>query len=80
MTDYEEGCIKLPNTEIVKAQYSLFDHQVKASVETIKLLHTKDRSRAILHMPTGSGKTRTAMHIIANYLRENQNNCYLVGI
>ncbi len=70
ITDYEEGCIKLPNTEIVKAQYSLFDHQVKASVETIKLLHTKDRSRAILHMPTGSGKTRTAMHIIANYLRE----------
>jgi superfamily II DNA or RNA helicase len=70
ITDDEERRTKLPNTEIVKAQYSLFSHQVKASIETIKLLHNKDKHRAILHMPTGSGKTRVAMHIIANYLRE----------
>ena len=25
----------------------------------------------VLHMPTGSGKTRTAMHVIANHLRHN---------
>lgn len=61
--------IKLPSTEIAKAQYSLFSHQVKASIEITRLLHNKDRHRAVLHMPTGSGKTRTAMHIAANYLR-----------
>lgn len=70
ITDNEKKCIKLPNVEIVETKYSLFDHQVKASIETIKLLHKKDKHRAILHMPTGSGKTRTAMHIIANYLRK----------
>jgi superfamily II DNA or RNA helicase len=60
--------IKLPNMEIIEAKYPLFDYQVRASIKTIKLLHNKDKHRAILHMPTGSGKTRTAMHIIANYL------------
>lgn len=54
--------------EIVEAKYPLFDYQVRASIKTIKLLQNKDKHRAILHMPTGSGKTRTAMHIIANYL------------
>lgn len=67
--DDKKEHIKLLNTEIVTAQYSLFDHQVTASIETIKLLHNQNKHRAMLHMPTGSGKTRTAMHIIANYLR-----------
>ena len=66
--DFDDAYVKLPDTQIVEPKYSLFDHQVKASVETIKLLHTQEKHRAILHMPTGSGKTRTAMHVIANYL------------
>jgi superfamily II DNA or RNA helicase len=68
--DDEYKHIRSPNTETVEVQYVLFSHQIKASIETIKLLHAKNKPRAILHMPTGSGKTRTAMHIIANYLRE----------
>jgi superfamily II DNA or RNA helicase len=68
--DNKKEYVKSPNTEVVEAKYPLFNHQVEASIETIKLLHNKDKHRAILHMPTGSGKTRTAMHIVANYLRK----------
>ncbi len=68
ITDAEDINIKPPSTETVMVKYSLFDHQVKASIETIKLLQNQDKHRAVLHMPTGSGKTRTAMHIIADYL------------
>lgn len=67
ITDTAEINIKPPNKETITAKYSLFNHQVKASIETIKLLHNKGKHRAVLHMPTGSGKTRTAMHIIADY-------------
>lgn len=66
--DTTEINVKPPNIETITAAYSLFGHQITASIETIKLLHNKDKHRAVLHMPTGSGKTRTAMHIIANYL------------
>ncbi|MBE8232639.1 MAG: DEAD/DEAH box helicase [Endozoicomonadaceae bacterium] len=66
--DTEETNVKPPSVETIPVKYSLFDHQIKASIETIKLLQNQDKNRAILHMPTGSGKTRTAMHIIASYL------------
>lgn len=66
--DTEEINIKPLSMETITAKYSLFDHQVKASIETIKLLQNQGKHRAVLHMPTGSGKTRTAMHIIADYL------------
>jgi len=49
--------------------YPLFDHQALAARSTIHLLRS-GRRRALLHMPTGAGKTRTAMNIIAEQLRE----------
>lgn len=57
-----------PNTERVEAGYGLFDHQVKAATKITQML--QNENRAVLHMPTGSGKTRTTMHIIANYLNK----------
>jgi len=50
------------------AAYALFPHQRKAS-RKIKQHLNRESGRVILHMPTGSGKTRTAMHIIADHLR-----------
>lgn len=49
--------------------YPLFPHQIKASREAILKL-TNRNMRVILHMPTGAGKTRTAMNVIADLLRQ----------
>ena len=59
-----------PLTTIVP-EYNLFDHQRSAVNKLIPLL-TQDERRAILHFPTGAGKTRTAMHIVASFLRANE--------
>ncbi|MEO9257151.1 MAG: DEAD/DEAH box helicase family protein, partial [Crocinitomicaceae bacterium] len=54
-----------------EANYPLFKHQRKAVGElNSKLYH--DGKRVMLHMPTGSGKTRTAMNIICNHFRLNE--------
>jgi len=55
--------------------YSLFPYQRQAVSEILKKINT-EQPRVILHMPTGSGKTRTAMHIICNHL--NRTNKGLV--
>jgi DNA repair protein RadD len=57
----------LRTTQTAPAIYSLFPHQRNAAREVSSILAI-DPFRAILHMPTGSGKTRTAMHIIAQHL------------
>lgn len=56
-----------PTTQPATAVYSLFPHQRDAARELSSIL-AADPFRAILHMPTGSGKTRTAMHVICQHL------------
>ena len=51
--------------------YPLFRHQRDAASRVQKIL-TSDSRRVLLHMPTGAGKTRTAMNIIADHLRESE--------
>lgn len=53
------------------ASYGLFDHQRNAARKVVRILSEQPR-KTVLHMPTGSGKTRTAMHIIASHLRESE--------
>lgn len=53
--------------QIVKAKYGLFPHQRNALVDIEEILNN-DGGRAVLHMPTGSGKTRTAMNLAAKQL------------
>ncbi len=59
-----------PSTTI-RPNYGLFDHQRHAVYRLIEHLEDGDR-RAILHFPTGVGKTRTAMHIVARILNNNE--------
>jgi len=59
--------------ETVLGDYSLFPHQETAA-GSIKEHLTGYRSRVLLHMPTGSGKTRTAMSIACDYIRNSINN------
>ena len=59
-----------PTTEPVTPCYGLFEHQRRAVSELIPILQEGDR-RAVLHLPTGVGKTRTAMHVVASFLTDN---------
>lgn len=52
----------------VNARYGLFSHQRAATSRVKEKLYNPPR-RVILHMPTGAGKTRTAMHVIADHFR-----------
>ncbi|MEQ1935842.1 MAG: DEAD/DEAH box helicase family protein, partial [Fimbriimonadaceae bacterium] len=58
-----------PSDSSVDATYPLFAHQNTALREVQSKLAVEPH-RALLHMPTGAGKTRTAMNVIAEYLRE----------
>ena len=51
--------------------YPLFRHQRDAASKVQKIL-ASDRRRLLLHMPTGAGKTRTAMNVIADHLRTSE--------
>ena len=53
------------------AQYGLFDHQRHAQQKVLEVLGGT-KPRVILHMPTGAGKTRTAMHVITTMLRQRE--------
>jgi superfamily II DNA or RNA helicase len=58
-----------PTTVDVSPVFPLFPHQARA-LRKVEGYLTQEPRRALLHMPTGSGKTRTAMNVVANYLRE----------
>ncbi|MHA7965814.1 DEAD/DEAH box helicase [Paenibacillus sp. CAU 1782] len=51
--------------------YPLFEHQRRAAGKVKELLEVEPY-RVLLHMPTGSGKTRTAMNIISEHLRKQE--------
>ena len=61
----------VPPTATITPAYSLFDHQRNAVRELAPLL-AQDERRAVLHLPTGVGKTRTAMHAVADSLRVHE--------
>ncbi len=63
--------IDTPSVESIEPIYGLFAHQRRAVRSAINLLGTGSR-RAILHMPTGSGKTRMAMAAIVDHLRATE--------
>ena len=64
------GVDKRPDQQIIESQMSLFSHQRTAVNEVEKYLDGGEHA-ALLHMPTGSGKTRIAVRAIANaFLRQ----------
>ena len=50
--------------------YELFDYQYMIKQQVINDLENKEKHlyKILVHMPTGTGKTKTTMHIIAHYL------------
>lgn len=59
-----------PTSEVVDPNYGLFEYQKRGMFEVIQRWNTGHK-RVLLHMPTGSGKTRTAMSIVCNRLSNN---------
>lgn len=55
-------------TTSVDTTWGLFPHQKRAAAAVERLLY-RENGRAMLHLPTGVGKTRTAMSIVASHLR-----------
>jgi len=64
--------------ENVSPEFGLFTHQSEALRHVEENLSIEPY-RTLLHMPTGSGKTRTAMNVVANYLR-NRNKGVVVWL
>jgi len=56
----------------VDTAYPLFQHQ-RTAIHRVLTGISETPKRALLHMPTGSGKTRTAMNVIAEILRQSEN-------
>ncbi|MCC5815607.1 MAG: DEAD/DEAH box helicase family protein, partial [Leptospira sp.] len=59
-----------PSEEIIDPEYQVFPHQVEMIHQLSDMIHDESK-RVIVHMPTGSGKTRTTMNFIAEYFRKN---------
>ncbi len=62
--------IRKPMTAEVAPSYGLFEYQRDVVRRALQALREQPR-KVLLHMPTGSGKTRTAMHVIARHLQEH---------
>ena len=69
----EEDRARAPDSAPAKGRYQLFAHQRRA-VSSVQRFLSSDARRVLLHMPTGSGKTRTAMNVIAEHLRSNESS------
>jgi superfamily II DNA or RNA helicase len=61
----------LPTVERNTGNYPLFEHQRRAAQAVLGQIHSPPY-RVLLHMPTGSGKTRTAMSAISDHLRAKE--------
>ena len=53
--------------EEVRANYGLFSHQRRVADRVCNAIRG-GHGRVALHMPTGAGKTRTAMHIVCRFM------------
>ena len=63
-----DEAIQPPASQPIFAKFGLFEHQREA-IRRARSLLDGERRRVLLHMPTGSGKTRTAMHLVCQYLQ-----------
>jgi DNA repair protein RadD len=62
---------RIAANDTVIPSFGLFDHQRDVVRRLWPQLETGER-RVLLHLPTGVGKTRTAMHVVAEILRRHE--------
>lgn len=61
----------------IESLYPMYPYQQKMVQKVKKLVADQDQHRCLLHLPTGAGKTRTAMNIASEHLREDPNGLVL---
>jgi superfamily II DNA or RNA helicase len=64
------GDPRIPIKEL-QAGYPLFEHQRNAA-RRVSVALSEPPHKVVLHMPTGAGKTRTAMHVVAEHIAERE--------
>jgi superfamily II DNA or RNA helicase len=65
------GAGRLLATQPIASKFGLFPHQRSVVRRTYAKIGS-GLGRTLIHMPTGSGKTRTAMHYVARLLNESE--------
>lgn len=60
-----------PERQCVRPEFGLFPHQRHAADRVCEAIRG-GHGRVVLHMPTGAGKTRTAMHIVSRVMTEHE--------
>ena len=76
---YEEQVSKIVDfvgISSVVPGYELYPYQREISKKVLDSL-SEGENRVLIHLPTGSGKTRTAMNIACEHLRESEKNTVL---
>jgi DNA repair protein RadD len=70
--DHSETISKkdVQNPEKISPAYSLFPHQIDVMEKANNYFSTEIK-KVIMHMPTGAGKTRTAINLVCDYLKKN---------
>ncbi|MCY0940118.1 MULTISPECIES: DEAD/DEAH box helicase [Streptomyces] len=63
--------VPVTSRSFITPQYGMFPHQRLAAGRAQRMLYSGER-RVVLHLPTGVGKTRTAMNIICDHLRRHE--------
>jgi DNA repair protein RadD len=58
------------NPLTIQPKYALFSHQIDV-LNKVTDLFKKPVKKVLLHMPTGAGKTRTAINLTSNHLKES---------
>jgi|SaaInlStandDraft_4_1057021.scaffolds.fasta_scaffold01794_4 superfamily II DNA or RNA helicase len=69
-TDTKVSSDEFISIKAIKPNYQLYDYQNHAVSKSIKILSKAEKNNVLIHMPTGSGKTRTAMHLISRVLNK----------
>lgn len=75
--DIDKDCYLPPQSEVIddfeqilKPNYHLHDYQKNLKDKAVQiLLNPSYTNRMLIHMPTGAGKTKTAMELASDYLR-----------
>ena len=60
-----------PQEEAIRPQFGLFPHQRRVADRVCDAIRG-GHGRVVLHMPTGAGKTRTAMHIVSRFMMSTE--------
>jgi len=67
----KNSSVKVKGIQKISAKYPMYPYQSEIVGRVLNLINDNINSRCLIHLPTGSGKTRTAMNVASMHLRMN---------